>query len=467
MRKNNLNSKLNIYPSTLIHNLPLKIQHLTFNIKNLLNHPGFLKYFKNTSWLFAEKSLRIVVGLFVSVWVARYLGPDRFGLLSYAQSFVALFSAIATLGLDGIVVRELVKDESRKNEILGTAFWLKVMGAIATLIVLAIAVNFTSNDLYTNLLVFIIASANIFQAFNVVDMYFQAKVMGKYIALANSFSLFIGSLFKIFLILSNAPLIAFAWAILFDSVVLALGYVYFYIKHSTFSIKHLTFNKSTAVALMMDSWPLILSGLVVMVYMRIDQVMIKEMLNAEAVGQYAAAVRISEAWYFVPMVITSSLFPAIINAKKQSEELYYTRLQRLYDLMVWIAIAVALPMTFLSDWVIYLLYGPAYGQAAGVLKIHIWAGVFVALGVASGKWFLAENLQVLAFWRTFVGMVMNIVLNIALIPKYGVLGAAGATLVSQLTASYISDILSSKTRKMFWMKTRSLLIVGNIRLKES
>ena len=139
-------------------------------LQSLKSNQGFMRYFRNTSWLFAEKILRMFVGLFVGIWVARYLGPEQFGLFSYAQSFVGLFTAIATLGLDGIVIRELVKDESRRDELIGTAFWLKLIGAFGVLLVLAVAVNFTSNDSYTNTLVFIIASATVFQAFNVVDM---------------------------------------------------------------------------------------------------------------------------------------------------------------------------------------------------------------------------------------------------------------------------------------------------------
>jgi len=419
-----------------------------------------MKYFKNTSWLFGEKILRMIVGLFVGVWVARYLGPEQFGLFSYAQSFVGLFTAFATLGLDGIVVRELVKDETRCDELIGTAFWLKLMGAFAVLAVLAIAVNFTSNDHFTNILVFIIASATIFQSFNVIDMYFQSQVMGKYIVYANVFSLLLSSLVKIALILYDAPLIAFAWTIVFDSFILACGFLYFYIKnHLNINLLHVRFEKSTAVSLLRDSWPLILSGMVIAIYMKIDQVMIKEMMNSEAVGQYAAAVRISESWYFIPVVIASSLFPAIINAKKQSEELYHARLQKLYDLMVWMAIAIALPMTFLSDWVIHLLYGNQYNQAGSVLMIHIWTGVFVFLGVASGKWFMAENLQMLAFLRTFYGMIINIILNILLIPKYGIQGAATATLVSQIMAAYFSDLFNKKTKEMFFMKTKSLMLL--------
>lgn len=428
---------------------------LTSIFASTFTSPGFRRYFANTSWLFAEKLLRLVVGLLVGVWVARYLGPERFGLLSYAQSFVGLFSAFATLGLDGIVVRELVKEPDREGELLGTSFGLKLIGALGVFIMLAIAIPFTSNDRYTNILVFIIASATIFQAFNVVDMYFQAKVMGKFITFANTLSLLLSSIAKVVFILVQAPLIAFAWIVVFESIILAMGYVYFYVNnHSLSDKKHFTFKIHTSKSLLKDSWPLILSGLVIMIYMRIDQVMIKEMLNAEAVGQYAAAVRISEAWYFIPMVITSSLFPAIINAKKQSEELYYARLQRLYDLMVWIAIAVALPMTFLSDYVVNLLYGEQYKQAGSVLMIHIWAGVNVAMGTVWSKWILNENKQIIATYGHFIGALLNIILNLYFIKHYGVEGAAFATLLSYfLSAFFVYTLYKPKIAYGMFLKS--------------
>ena len=433
-------------------------------MQRLKSHQGFLKYFKNTSWLLSEKIFKAFTEVFVGIWIARYLGPEQFGLFSYAQSFAALFLALATLGLDGIVIRELVKDESRANKLIGTAFVLKLIGAIVVFVILAIAVNFTSNDTYTNTLIFIIASATIFQAFNVVDFYFQAKVLSKYVALTNAMTLFISSVVKIVLILNEASLIAFVWVVLFDSVVLAAGLIYIYIKkNTTFSIRNLSFDKLTAIDLLRDSWPLILSGIVTSIYMRIDLVMIKEILDTEAVGQYAAAVRLSEAWYVIPVVIASSLFPAIVNVKKQNEELYYLRLQRLYNLMTWMAITIAIAMTLLSGWVVDLLYDSQYDQAGGVLMIHAWSGIFVFLGVASGKWFLSENLQVLAFWRTFYGMIINIVLNIFLIPKYGIQGAAAATLVSQSVAAYFFDFFNSKPRGMFYAKTKSLLLIRSFK----
>jgi O-antigen/teichoic acid export membrane protein len=436
------------------------INFIMQRLKALKSHQGFMKYFKNTSWLFGEKILRMIAGLFVGIWVARYLGPEQFGLFSYAQSFVGLFTAIATLGLDGIVVRELLKDESRRDDLIGAAFWLKLLGALGVLIVLAIAVNFTSNDNYTNSLVFIIASATIFQSFNVVDMYFQSKVLSKYIVYANVISLFISSIVKIALILNEAPLIAFAWVILFDSFILASGFIYFYLKnrrHSEQTGSHSVldtessfawkFNKSTALSLLKDSWPLILSGILISIYMKIDQVMIKEMMNAEAVGQYAAAVGLSEAWYFIPMVIASSLFPAIINAKKQSEELYYARLQKLYNLMVWLAIAIALPMTFLSDWVVHFLYGEQYSQAGSVLMIHIWTGVFVFFASIWSKHMIANNNQKIFIQFDLLSTFFNILLNLIFIPKIGIIGAAIATAFS-IPITYMVFFFLYKEQKL-------------------
>ena len=432
--------------------------------KSLLKHKGFIKFFKNTSWVFLERITRMIVGLFVGVWVARYLGPERFGLLSYAQSFVGLFSYIAILGLDVIVVRELVKNKNLNEEITSTVFWLRLMGAFVVLLILAIAINFTSNDTYTNTLIFIIASATIFQSFNVIDLYFQSKVMSKFVVYANIISLFLSSIVKITLILNQAPLVAFAWVILFDSFILACGFIYFYIKKNLkFKIKNLKLKIKTATLLLKDSWPLMLSGMAISIYLRIDQVMIKEMINTEAVGQYAAAIRLSEIWYFIPMVMATSLFPAIINAKKKNENLYYLRFQRLYDFMVFMAIAIALSMTFLGTFIVELLYGTQYNQAGSVLLIHIWAGVFVFLGVASSKWFLAENLKMLSLQRTFYGMITNIILNFILIPKYGIQGAAFATLISQAISTYIIDFFHIKTRKMFYMKSKTIFLTSLLR----
>jgi O-antigen/teichoic acid export membrane protein len=222
------------------------------------------------------------------------------------------------------------------------------------------------------------------------------------------------------------------------------------------------FKLSVARQLLKDSWPLIFSSLVVMVYMRIDQIMIKEMLGDYEVGIYSAAVRLSEAFYFIPMIMTASLFPAILNAKNQSDELYKIRLQRMYTFMVWLAIVIALPMTFLSDWLILSLFGQAYQEAGHVIVVHVWSSVFVFLGVAFSRYLVVENLTKIIFQRTLFGAVVNILLNVLLIPKYGVLGAALATLLSQFSANYVYDLFDKRLYGQLRMKSESLFMPWKI-----
>jgi len=421
--------------------------------------PGFRKYFANTSWLLGERVLRMVVSLFVGIYVARYLGPERFGLLSYSLSFVMLFSSLSSFGLDDILVRELVQRPEQRNNLLGTVFWLKVCGTIVMGTAIALVLKFKAEDQQTYWMIAIITFGFLFQATNVVDFYFQSQVQSKFAVRAQAIQLILTSLFKIYLVWNQAELIWFAFALMLDQVVVAVLFLLVY--HWKIEwFPFLSFTWIQAKKLMIDAWPLIFAGMVVSVYMKIDQVMLKEMLDAKAVGVYAAAVKLCEAWYFVPTAVIASLFPAIITARKNSETLYEERVQKLYDLMVWVAVAVALPTTLLADWVILILYGIDFQEAADVLRIYIWAGVFVTLGIASSKWLIAENLQRYLFFRTILGALLNVGFNLWLIPIYGIKGAAIATLVAQGTVGFLSLSFFKKTRHNFLMAAKSLSIYG-------
>ena len=402
--------------------------------------------------------MRMLAGLLVGIWVARYLGPAQFGLFSYAVAFAALFSSIAKLGLDSIMVRDLVREPAQRDIYMGTAFWLKLAGSLAMLGVIGIALQLTTSDSTTRLYIFIIASGAIFQPFEVVDFYFQSKVLSKFVSICKLIQLTISSLIKIFLIYIDSGLFWFVIISLIDQITLAatLYLAYRYQKIGMY-FKH--FNRHVAKKLLSVSWPLVLSGLAVMIYMRTDQIMIKEMLGEKEVGLYSAATRISEIWYFVPILITNSIFPAILNVKKDSPK-YLFRLRVLFSVLVWIGILVAAITAFIYDWLIIFLYGQDYQQAGQVLMIHIWGGIFVALGAASGSWFVSENLQRYALYRTLLGASVNIALNFALIPKYGILGAAIGTVVAQSVAALFFDILTAKTRVLFFTKLKSIFLIG-------
>ena len=419
--------------------------------------PGFKRYFANTSWLMAEKIFRMAVTLSVGVYVARYLGPERFGVLSYAMSFVVLFSALSSLGLSGILVRELVNFPKKRDELLGTAFILKLSGSGLVLILLSITLYFMGDDRQSNLMIFIIAAGLIFQSFNVIQFYFEAKVLSKYFVFAQFVSIILVSIAKLIFIWMGLSLIYFALAVLIESLILAIGLSVVYFKQKL-NIFDWNPRLKVAVGLLKDSWPLILSATAISIYMRIDQVMIKHMLNTEAVGQYAAAVRLSEAWYFVPMVITASLFPAILNAKKVSQELYYKRLQKLHDLLIWIAIPAMIFISLFAGNIVAMLYGKQFAASGTILSLHIWASVFVFVGVIRGKWFVAENLTKCVLIITLFGAVVNIGLNCLFIPRFGTIGAAMATLGARIFISYILALFFRPLWPMLLIFHRSLLM---------
>jgi PST family polysaccharide transporter len=434
----------------------------SFLYRRIEHRPNLVKIVDNIGWLFFDKVLRMGVGLFVGVWVARYLGPEQFGLLSFATAFIGLFGAISTLGLQGIVVRDIVRNPEGKEEILGTAAVLQFLGGLIAYGLIITAIFWLrSDDALAKAIVAILGSMMLFKASEVAVYWFESQVLSKYTVWVQNGVFLVFATVKVGLILQNASLIAFAWAMMAEALVAAL-LILLMLGLRGPRLSRLTASFKRTKTLLADSWPLLLSGIAITIYMKIDQIMLGQMIGDEAVGIYSAAVRVSEVWYFVPMAIVASVFPAILEAKKRSEKQYYDRLQRLYDLIVWLAIAVALPMTFLSTAIVSLLFGDAYAQAGSVLAIHIWAAVFVFLGVASGKWFLAENRQILSLQRTVLGAFANIILNSLMIPKFGVLGAAWATVLSYATAAMFADLVHIETHRMFMMKINALNIAGAI-----
>lgn len=430
--------------------------------RRIANRPNLVRIVDNIGWLFIDKILRMGVGLFVGVWIARYLGPEQFGLLSFATAFIGLFGAIAGLGLQGVVVRDIVRDPAGKEATLGTAAMLQFFGGLLAYgLILGTIFWLRPDDTLAKALVAILGSTTLFKASHVAVYWFESQVQSKYMVWVQNGSFLVFAAVKVVLILNHAPLSAFAWATMAEALVVALLMLVMLGLRGP-RLRRLRVTVARAKGLLADSWPLLLSGIAIMIYMKIDQIMLGQMVGDEAVGIYSAAVRISEVWYFIPMIIVASVFPAILEAQKRSEAQYYQRLQHLYDLMVWLSAGVALPMTFLSTPIVTLLFGEAFAESGTVLAIHIWAAVFVFLGVASGKWFVAENRQILSFQRTMLGAVVNVVLNFLLIPGFGAVGAAVATVVSYAVASFFTDALQQETRKMFVMKVRSMNLLSSL-----
>ena len=438
------------------------LKKLTIIIQNL--SPNLRKVIGNTGWLFAEKMVQMALGVLVGVLIARYLGPEQFGRFNYALAIVGLFIPFAKLGLDNIVIRNLARDPSYKDKALGSAFILKLISSILTLfvtvgVIFILTPDATAANQETRWLVGIIALGTTIQSFDIIDYWFQSQVQSKYSVWARMGAYVIMNLVKIVLIQSKAPLLAFASAMVAESALYVIGMVIIYQSNGNL-IKSWKVNFSYATLLLKDSWSLIFAGIVVMIYMRIDQVMLGQMIGDKAVGIYSVAVKISELWYFVPGVIVSSVFPAIVQAKQISEAVYYKRVQILFNVMSVLAYCVAIPITFFSTQIVTLLYGDYYAEAGPILTVHIWTGLFVSLGVARETWLTTEGLMKFTAATTAVGALVNVVLNLFLIKHYGGLGAAFATVVAQFIASYGAGAFYPQTRRIFLHQTKAITLIG-------
>ncbi len=434
---------------------PSWLKFIPAGLRARIEHrPHLLKAMSNTGWLFGDHAVRMGVGLIVSVWLARYLGPEQFGLFSYAIAFVALFGAVAGLGLGGIVVRDLVRAPEIANDTLGTSFLLQIIGGLLAFFLAVVAIFITRpDDQLSILMVTVLGFAMVFKSTEVVKYWFESQVQSKYSVWVENSAFLLFACVKVVLILGQASLMAFVWTLFAEGVVVAAALLGVYVWRGG----HLNEWRSSQIrakTLLKDSWPLIVSGLAVIIYMRIDQIMLGQMLGNESVGIYSAAVRISEVWYFIPMAIVASVFPFLMQ--NQDQAVFVKNFQRLFDLMF----AISFPMTLLiatfSSLIIRFMFGVEYQDASSVLSVYAWAILFAFLGVPAGRWYLYADMQKLALVRTTLGAVVNVLLNMVLIPLYGSVGAAYATLVAIVISNVLFNALDGRTRHLFVMQIRAL-----------
>ena len=424
--------------------------------------PGFdqealEKYFKNTGALFIGRVGSLLIKMIVSISVANYLGRGNNGILVGGTVYFYFFSAIASLGLDQFIVKELHAFPENRDQILGTSFWMKVFAGLCCvpLIWLAYHIYPAKGTPYYFVLVF--STIGIIQSFTIIESYFQSQVQSKYIMQVQITGNLVSAAIKIGLIFLHMPLIWFVYTYALDFLLISIG-DYFTYQRTGRSIFNWTYNSALAKKLLKYSWPLIISGIMVALYMKIDVIMLQNMVGVKESGAYATVASLSEAWNFVPSVIVTSLFPAILNARRDDLDRYKKRIQHLYDLMVYLSVPVAIVITFASP-LIYKLFKPEYAYAARVLSVHIWSGVFVFLGAASGQYLIAENLNKLTFIRTGFGAIVNIGLNLILIPKMGMMGAAIATLVAYASATFFILVIPKVTSQGLMM-LRSLFLIS-------
>ncbi len=415
-------------------------------IKEKTQHPGIRKYSENIGWMFFAKIASMIISFITTTYIARNLGPTNYGQLSYAVSFVGLFGFIAGLGIDQILYRDLIKYPEKRNEYMGSAIGLRMFASIIAIIFCILFAYFLSPKDVSLLLIFIVSLGFIFSSFILIAYEFQAMVDQKYTSLLVVIVILILNILKILVIIYGKGVIYLAFVVLLEPILYAIGYLYLRIKKIG-TVRYWKFDKKIALSILKDSFPLIFSSAFFLIYARIDQVMIKNMMDATSVGLYSSAVSISEVWYFIPAIITSGLFPAIINAKKISEELYYKRIKKLFILILFISIITAIPTSFFSKNLLTIIFGTGFVGATTVLQIYVWSNIGGILNSFAQQVLVAENITKTISLMTFLGMIVNVTLNLFWIPRYGMAGAAFASLVSYLIPS-LSLILFKQSRRI-------------------
>lgn len=416
--------------------------------------PG--KIAANATWLFAEKGVRLTLGLVVGALLARHLGPADFGILSYGLSLVGFASAFVYLGLSGVVVKDLVASPDRQSAILGSTFCLKQAGAVLSFLALAaVAVHAGGTPTETTVLLLLAASLLV-QPFSTIDLWFQSRTESRSAIMPRTLAFALAAAAKLTAIALDGTLVVFA-AINLAEAVLAAVLLALSFHRSGQRLTLLRPSLAGMKDLLGRSWILVLSRFLSLVYLQVDQVMLRFMRGAEDVGVYSVAATFSEVWYFIPTVVAASMMPTLVGLHASDPPAFRRFLQRGFDLLTLTALAAAILMQFGAAPLIGLVFGPAYAAAGPILAIHVWAGVFFFMEPLFSKWYIIENRLSLSLYAHGCGALVNVALNFVLIGPLGGIGAAIATLISYACAAYLCVLVLPGTREIGAMMSKALV----------
>ena len=430
-------------------------------MKNLLKN----RFVANTNWVVLQQICQLILSLFVGVFTARYLGPSNYGIINYAASFLSLFTSVCSLGMDSVIIKNMIDEPEREGELLGSCIVFRVISGILSSISAAVFVIILNPGETETIIVCAIYSLSlILKAPEILGCWFQRYLKSKYVSIARTIAYILVSAYKIFLLVTQQSLIWFAFSILLEHFLLSGVEVVFYFK---LNAQKLSVNFRTGFDVLKNSYHFILSGLMVAIYGHMDKLMLKEMIDTTSVGLYSIASAICTMWIFVPTAIIGSARPIIMEYKKSgNNDMYYYRLKQLYSAVIWLCVFVSAIISIFGSLAIDILYGEAYLDAAPTLKILIWSEVFSMIGTARGVWVVSEGKQKYVKYYLFYGVVVNLVLNWILIPKMGIAGAALATLVTQITTSLIAPLFYRETRIHTKYVFESFLFTWYFRRKE-
>lgn len=414
------------------------------------------KFANNTLWLMLDKVFQLILGLIVGIWTARFLGPSNYGILNYGASIITFFSVICSLGLENVIIKYFIDKPKRNNTILFSAIVIRVVTALLSIILIYIIVSLLHYDDKIIKTVIVLQSlALIFNSLDTIDYWFQSILMSKYVVIAKSVARILVSLWKIYLLISNASLEFFALSSTIEAMILGFILLVIYFKKNN---THISISKRYSKELVLNSYHFILSGLLISLFTQMDKIMLGNLIGEESVGVYSVAANIAILWYFIPLAVINSARPIILKSKQNSVLDYQRKLKQLYAFIFWLGVLVALFITLLSNIIIKYLYGQQYMEAAIPLAILIWASIFSLLGTARNIWIVSEGVNKYTKYYFLIGVVANFLLNYIFIKLFGVMGSALATLIAQFITTIIAPMFFVKTKESTYLMCKAFVL---------
>lgn len=400
---------------------------------------------KNAGWIVGLQLVKSVLGVVISMLTARFLGPSDFGVINYAASIVSFVTPLMQLGFTGVLVQELVNSPEKEGEILGTSIALSGCASVACIVgVFLFAVTVNRGETETIIVCTLYSALLIFQALEMMVYWFQAKLLSKYSAVVSLTAYVVISVYKTFLLVAQKNIYWFAVSNALDHMLIAVGLIVVYGKLGG---ARLTFQGKIAKNLFSKSKYYILSNMMITIFAQTDKVMLKLMIGDVATGYYSAAVSCAGMTGFVFAAIIDSFRPVIFDCKKHSEQQFEKNMVRLYGMVIYLSLLQSLVVSLASKWIVLILYGADYTPAIDPLRLIVWYTTFSYLGSVRNIWILAENKQQYLWSINLSGALINVVLNYWLIPIMGTMGAALASLITQIFTNVVTGFVIRPIRR--------------------
>ena len=403
------------------------------------------KSIQNSGWIIGQQCFQMLMQLIVGVLTARYLGPSNYGTLNYTASFVAFFTSIASLGMDGVVVKKIVDHPENEGLYLGSALMMRaISSSLSTIAVSLVVFVLNPTEPIKLVLVFLQSFRLGFKSIQILDSWFQRYLCSKYVSIAKIIACVGVAIYKIFLLATSKSIVWFALSNVLTDLLISIVEFIFYQKKKN---QPLSFRFSVGKEILSESYHFIVSGIMVAIYGQMDKIMIGQTMTDLDVGLYTTAASICGLWIFVPTAIINSFRPLVMETKKTgNEEEYLLRLKQVYSFVIWLCLVASTAIAIVAKPLVELLYGDQYLGAVQTLRILIWSEIFSMIGSARGIWILCEKKNKYVKYYLLFGTITNLILNTIMIPVFGIDGAAIATLVTQIMTSVIAPLFYKETR---------------------